>query len=135
MLKISRGQLEQASAHVATAVEPDSWLRVWLGPRGAGLLYASTQGGVACDEPAGVFRFKYGHSGGLEPLEMQLLEPVAPELGTSAPLQQLVAAATAAWASPGHAGWQVLQLSGARFSVSVAVGWRVGMQGVQREVA
>lgn len=55
MLKLSKGQLETAAAHVATAVEPDTWLRVFLAPSGTGLLYTSEQGGCTLAEPAGVW--------------------------------------------------------------------------------
>ena len=122
MLKISKGQLEAASSHVATAVEPDSWLRVWLGPGGAGLVYASDQGGCACGAPAAVVRFRRDASGALEPLAAEALQldaeqPLLPER-----LQHLVAAATTAWAAPSHPGWQVLQLGGQRFEVRPAPG-------------
>ena len=53
VLKLSKSQLETAAAHVATAVEPDTWLRVFLAPSGAGLLYSCDQGGCTLGEPAG----------------------------------------------------------------------------------
>ena len=60
MLKLSKSQLETAAAHVATAVEPDTWLRVFLAPSGAGLLYSCEQGGCMLAEPAGECCSKQG---------------------------------------------------------------------------
>ncbi len=53
MLKLSKAQLETAAGHVVTAVEPDTSLRVFLAPTGAGLLYACEQGGCTLADPTG----------------------------------------------------------------------------------
>lgn len=170
MLKISKAQLEAARAHVATAVDPDSRLRAYAAPHGAGLLYACQRGGCAWGEPAGaaaggpglpgtggelagaagcvaaargavvwrrmadmaprlplipwplaaVFKYRRGAGGSLTLLALQRLSPDAPELQQPGPLRQLVAAAEAAWAARGHAGWEVLQLAGQSFEVRAA---------------
>lgn len=56
MLKLSKAQLEAAAAHVATAVEPDAWLRAYLAPGGAALVYACEQGDCNCSQPTGKLR-------------------------------------------------------------------------------
>ena len=181
MLKISKAQLEAARAHVATAVDPDSRLRAYAAPHGAGLLYACQQGGCAWGEPAGakargpglpawgtggelagaagcvaavggavvwrrtadmvprsppklwplaaVFKYRRGAGGSLMLLALQRLSPDAPELQQPGPLRQLGAAAEAAWAARGHAGWEVLQLGGQSFEVRARRGQGPGGAG------
>lgn len=68
--------------------------------------------------PAAAFEYRREASGELLPLAVERIAPGTPQLQQPGPLQQLVAAAQAAWAAPGHVGWAVLQLRGERFVVS-----------------